>query len=206
MCVITGSLQPVVVEGVSPPDGDHTAQGEVEEEEVDSDVATLVQFPAAGEALDILCVYDVAGSEDCDPAPEMKTFTSREKKEEGREESGEGESGEGKGGEGKGREGKGGEGESGEGKGGEGKGGEGKGGEGEGGSEWSGESGGEERSDQEEAEKQEGKDKQREDERRRVLGAVDFGSCCVALTLNNRLLILQVPHRSEYSRQHCYDE
>ena len=201
MCVITGSLQPVVVEGVSPPDGDHTAQGEVEEEEVDSDVATLVQFQAAGAALDILCVYDVAGSEDCDPAPEMKTFTSREKKEEGREESGEGESGEGKGGEGKG-----GEGESGEGKGGEGKGGEGKGGEGEGGSEGSGESGGEERGDQEEGEKQEGKDKQREDERRRVLGAVDFGSCCVALTLNNRLLILQVPHRSEYSQQHCYDE
>ena len=167
--MITGSLQPVVVEGVSPQDGDHTAQGEVEEEEVDSDVATLVQFPAPGAALNILCVYDVAGSEDCDSAPEMKTFTSREK-EEGREESGEG------------------------------KGGEGKGGEGEGGSEGSGESGGEERGDQEEGEKQEGEDKQRDDERRRVLGVVDFGSCCVALTLNNRLLILQVPRRSEYSR------
>ena len=30
------------------------------------------------------------------------------------------------------------------------------------------------------------------------LSKSDFGSCCVALTLNNRLLILQVPHRLEY--------
>ena len=33
------------------------------------------------------------------------------------------------------------------------------------------------------------------EERRRELNQLDFGSCCVALTLNSRLLVLQVPHK-----------
>lgn len=56
-----------------------------------------------------------------------------------------------------------------------------------------------------------GKDEVEKDEsleekeaRRRLLSEVDFGSCYVALTVNNRLLILQVPHRySHYTLYMC---
>ena len=38
--------------------------------------------------------------------------------------------------------------------------------------------------------------------RRRWLSEIDFGSCHVALTMNNRLLILHVPHRSRVHATH----
>ena len=44
--------------------------------------------------------------------------------------------------------------------------------------------------------KEEGEDVERSSEgRKEELGRLDFGSCCVALTLNSRLLVLQIPHK-----------
>ena len=47
--------------------------------------------------------------------------------------------------------------------------------------------------EEEDGEEEEG-DSQRE-ERKRELGGKDFGSCCVALTLNSRLLVFHIPHK-----------
>ena len=33
------------------------------------------------------------------------------------------------------------------------------------------------------------------EERRQEMGQLDFGSCCVALTIRSRLLVLRIPHK-----------
>ena len=52
-----------------------------------------------------------------------------------------------------------------------------------------------EREGGEEEEGGEGEEEQTTEERREELSRLDFGSCCVALTLNSRLLVLQLPHK-----------
>ena len=42
---------------------------------------------------------------------------------------------------------------------------------------------------------EEGEKGEQSEERREELGRLDFGACCVALTLNSRLLVLQIPHK-----------
>ena len=54
---------------------------------------------------------------------------------------------------------------------------------------------GSERGEEGEGGEGEGEEEQTTEERREELGRLDFGSCCVALTLNSRLLVLQIPHK-----------
>ena len=146
--VFTGSLQPVELENLKTPEPEMEGGRPSQQEREDSDTTGVFQFPVQSATFNILCVFNVEGSDSCGHVSPLTTH-SHGSEERGREES-------------------------------------------EGGGE--GEGGAGDREDREEG-GEVGNDEQQQAERRRELGGVDFGSCCVALTLNNRLLIVSVPHR-----------